>query len=179
MPRKQAQLKQPRKQAQLKQPRKQAARKQPRKQAQTGAAKQAARKQAARKQAALKQAALVLIGGSDFMDTCTSGRLLKQRASLERASLKAERQAWQEFLDIIAELAYDGSKFDKAKVMSEAMNDAMDHLEEQDPLFCLSDPGSAAKLHRKRCELAHAKMQEYRAEKARLKRKRRRGISFR
>ena len=166
MPRKQAQLKQPRKQAQLKQPRNQAARKQP-------------RKQAARKQAALKQAALVLIGGSDFMDTCTSGRLLKQRASLERASLKAERQAWQEFLDIIAELAYDGSKFDKAKVMSEAMNDAMDHLEEQDPLFCLSDPGSAAKLHRKRCELAHAKMQEYRAEKARLKRKRRRGISFR
>ena len=153
----------------------------PRKQAQTRAANSSALKKlvtqavAPKKPRTPKQLAAL-------QKAAATKKQKAQELSIRRghdASLKAERQVWQEFLDIIAELAYDGSKFDKAKVMSEAMNDAMDHLEEQDPLFCLSDPGSAAKLHRKRCELAHAKMQEYRAEKARLKRKRRRGISFR
>ena len=151
----------------------------PRKQAQTRAANSSALKKlvtqavAPKKPRTPKQLAAL-------QKAAATKKQKAQELSIRRghdASLKAERQVWQEFLDIIAELAYDGSKFDKAKVMSEAMNDAMDHLEEQDPLFCLSDPGSAAKLHRKRCELAHAKMQEYRAEKARLKR--RRGISFR
>ena len=111
----------------------------PRKQAQTRAANSSALKKlvtqavAPKKPRTPKQLAAL-------QKAAATKKQKAQELSIRRghdASLKAERQVWQEFLDIIAELAYDGSKFDKAKVMSEAMNDAMDHLEEQDPLFAV------------------------------------------
>jgi hypothetical protein len=106
-------------------------------------------------------------------------RIRRQCEQEQRERKKHERKIDKEFMDIIDDLCYDDSKYDKAKVMTEVLQDACDHCEEHHPLLSLCSAEGVAILHSKRCELAHAKMKEYHAEKARLRRKRRRGISFR
>lgn len=104
-------------------------------------------------------------------------KIHRQQEQKKRDAKNRRRQREKEFSDIIRELPYGNHKYDRNKVEMTILEDAFAYaLGESINLWC--EEGQIL-IHRKRCELAHAIMQEFREHKAQCKRKSRKGISFR
>lgn len=105
---------------------------------------------------------------------------IRREHEQEKRDYKSKRrQMDKEFSMIMEELAYDDSKYDRFKVQTEVLEATGEYFETYHPFLSPFTNEGRDVIQRKRCELAHAKMQKFRTEKARLKRKRREGISFR
>ena len=105
-------------------------------------------------------------------------KIRRQEAQKKRDVQTKFRRRQKEFEDIMDELKYDDSKYDRFKVEREVLEATFEYMEAQYPFRShLTDEDEL--IQQKRCELARAKMEEFRAHKERLRRKRRKGISFR
>ena len=105
-------------------------------------------------------------------------RIHRQKAQKKRDVQTKFRRREKEFKNIMDELKYDDSKYDRFKVEREVLEATCEYMEAQYPFLShVTDEDEL--IQQKRCELARAKMEEFRAHKERLRRKRRKGISFR
>ena len=85
----------------------------------------------------------------------------QQQLRAARAA-KAERQREREFKSILMQLPEsDDSMFGYRIVMEEVLNDAMHYFTSKEPNFLLAD--NVERFHRKRCELARARVRAYHA----------------
>ena len=74
--------------------------------------------------------------------------------------MAAESKRDYEFKNILMQLSHDEhSEWWYRAVMQDVLNDAMDYFERKDHLFLLAD--NVERFHRKRCELARAKVRAY------------------
>tara|TARA_B100001758_G_scaffold242947_1_gene251991 strand:+ start:4116 stop:4601 length:486 start_codon:yes stop_codon:yes gene_type:complete len=107
-------------------------------------------------------------------------KLHRQHEQEKRDYKKKDRQMEKEFSDIMRELPWDmNHKYYIRKTTRKVLQATGEWLEKEHPFInWLSETGKTL-IHRKRCELAHAIMQEFREHKAQCKRKSRKGISFR
>lgn len=132
---------------------------------------------APKKPATPKQLAALKKATATKKQKAEQSKIRRQQEQKKRDAKKQRRRERKELDDIMRELPYGNHKYDRNKVEMAVLDGAFTYMLTQQ-IYPYSEQWNTI-FHGKCCEFAHEIMEEFRAHKEQLRRKRRKGKSFR